>query len=282
MSGIAILLDRLNSQKFMYWVFGIVLFAHLVLFIKYPPSFEMSFFTRLGENLKDIFPTALLVTLLPAIHKRMDKVITRKRINIISMAVIFLCLVYQLVGVSGQAWSTVAFSGLLILILFNNLSDRYNMSTTIAAIFSFMVVWVGWVGFEIIFKVGQYLYHPMVFGLTEDVQYRNFIGGIMMMGKWMFPAVLFIAYVVSESKKAIKIKLGNYRYFLPVAAVCIAATSIWLITGFLIPIPVDEKGLPYILELNYWTNEHLQFSISRLSQITMMTALPILFLRKGG
>lgn len=273
------MLDKIIIKpRYISLAFIIVAFAHLLLFIKYPASLEANGFTAMGEELKTWLPAMLLFTLLPRAQKNLNKIITVNRINILGSIFITMCIGYQLFGVSGQAWSTLAFSGLLILLLFNNLTNRYNMSKTLTLVFSFMIVWLGWVLFEIVFQVGLWFHYPSYFQYTD----KHLFSVLLRMGQWLFPALLYIYFVISEKKMITpRIKLGNYWLFAVIIVISTISTYIWFSNNMLIPIPVDAKGVFSVLEINYWTQEHLWFSVSRLSQISIMSALPILFLRKG-
>lgn len=278
MSGVKILLNKLINRTTIYWLFGIIVFAHLLVFIQYPFADGSSYFTNLGERMKSVVPYLLLITLLPAIHNRLDK-INIKVVNGVSLAFIGLCIIYQITGVSGQAWSTVAFSGILVLVLFNNIRSSHKISQTIAFVFSFMVVWLGWVIFEVLFQAGTWFYYPILY----DGLFTNFLKVIVKLIEWLIPALLFIGATMYEKKTIMpRIKLGNIRYFAILIGVGIIATVIWFYNGMLIPLPVGNDGVMYATEINYFTQNHLWFSISRLSQTSIMLALPVLFLRKGN
>jgi hypothetical protein len=273
------LLNKFNGNKFaiLYLLLGAITLAHLCIFIQYPFAPEISIFTALGEKLKAILPAILLITLLPMVYKTVDKVINTTVVNVVSLAFITLCVIYQIANVSGQAWSTVAFSGALILLLFNHTLTRYKISKTVALVFSFMVVWLGWVVFETIYQIGLWYYHPLAFGNNSENYYRV----IITMVQWMIPALLYIFCVIAEKKAILpKMRVSNYKYFIAFIGVCIIATSIWYSNGMLIPVPFDANDTPYLLELNYLTREHLEFSLSRLSQISMMLAVAVLFFRR--
>ena len=276
MFGMLTLLNKLTNRTTLYWIFGTMVLLHLVVFIQYPFADGSSFFTSLGERAKSIVPYVLLITLLPAIHKRLDKISTTV-INVSSLVFIALCIVYQIAGVSGQAWSTVAFSGLLILVLFNNILSRHTISKTIAFVFSFMIIWFGWVIFEIIFQTGLWFHYPIIYGNV----FTNYLNVMAKMLQWLFPTALFMFAVMREKREIIPyFKRTDYRSFTILVAIFIITTGIWFSNGMLIPLPVDENGVMYSLDVGYWTQEHLEFSISRLSQISIMTAFAVLFFKR--
>ena len=277
MSGIVLALNRaISKPKTFYWLFGTIVVLHLFIFIQYPFADGTSIFTSFGERAKSVLPYVLLITLLPAIHNRLDK-IKPKVVNAVSLVFIALCLVYQIAGISGQAWSTVAFSGLLILLLYNNILARYTISSTIAFVFSFMIVWFGWVIFEIIFQTGLWFYHPIIYNGV----FTNYLNVMVKMIQWLIPTALFMFAVMREKKEIIPyFKKTDYRSFTFLVLLCTIATTIWFYNDMLIPLPVGDDGIMYLTEINYFTQNHLWFSISRLSQISIMSAFAVLFFKR--
>ena len=264
-----------NTSAILYLAFGAIVLAHLLLFINYSFQAEVSVFTALGENLKTLLPLALLATMLPVVYRVLDRVVNTTVINILGLSLIALCVGYQIANVPGQAWSTVAFSGALILILYNYILKRHSISNTVALVFSFMVVWMSWELFEVVFQIGLWFYHPETLGYDVG----NLVTVMRLMALWLLSPVVYVLYVVTNKDVAPMVALGNYRRFGIIMGICAIATGVWFVTGMLIPIPLDANGAQYLLEVNYFTNEHLQFSISRLSQITIMVAFPLLFIR---
>jgi len=266
----------------MHWLFVVIALAHLLLFIKYTSIAEGRVFTSLAITLdwrlKTALPIALLVTLSPDVRKVLDKLISPTVVNRIGLAIIAVSVGFQIGSVPGQAWSTLAFSFALILLLYNSLLARHKISNTVAWVFSFMAVWLGWVVFEAVFHTGQWLIHPHFYGYDWRAYYKLMLQLVM----WSTPPLLYICWAMS-GKLAIepKVRLGNLKPLLALIGIAVVATAAWFKTGMLVPIPLDHNGAPYLMEINYLSMEHLEFSISRLSQISIMMAAAVLFYRRG-
>jgi len=264
------------------WLFGIITVIHLFIFIKYTTTVDGHVLVKLSATLdwrlKTAIPIALLVTLSPDVRRVLDRLISPTTVNRISMVLIAISVGLQIATVPGQAWSTLAFALSLILLLYNNLVIRHNASSIAAWVLSFMVVWLGWVVFEAVFHTGQWLIHPNFY----NYDWKAYCKIMMQLVMWATAPALYI-YCALSNKLPInpKMRLDNRKLFFVLIGIAVVAVAVWFKTGMLVPIPVGSDGRPYVLEISYMSIEHLEFSISRLSQISIMTAAAILFFRKG-
>lgn len=263
------------GSKFWLGLFGLVTVLHLLVFIKYPFSdpANLSFFTEYGEQAKTYLPILLLATLVPRVYGFTDKFVKEKAVNIAGLMFLALCLIYQTAGVSGQAWSTLAFSSSLILLLYNFIISHHQISQTQAIIFSFMVAWLGWIVFEIVFQIGLWFYYPMAFAENWNI----FMFVMMKLVLWGTPAIVYMVYMLKDKFIKPRIEIRNKGVFATLMLVASIAVVVWYLNGMLIPIPVTEEGVSYLLPIDHFTREHLEFSISRLSQISIMSAFVFLF-----
>jgi len=266
------------------WLFVIITFAHLLLFIKYNSTVEKSVLTNLAITLdwkiKTGLPIALLITLAPDTRKVLDRLLSRATVNKVGLLLIAVSVGFQIGSVPGQAWSTLAFSFALILLLYNNLLAKHKMSNTVALVLSFMAAWLGWVAFEAVFHTGQWLIHPHFYGYDWRAYYKL----MLQMAVWTTAPIIYIRWATAGAGKdgaEPRLKLGNPKLFLTLIGIAAVATAIWFKTGMLVPIPLDHNGVPCPVEIHYLTTEHLEFSISRLSQISIMLASAMLFYRRG-
>jgi len=262
------------------WLFVIITFAHLLLFIKYNSTVERSVLTNLAITLdwkiKTGLPIALLITLAPDTRKVLDRLLSQATVNKVGLLLIAMSVGFQIGSVPGQAWSTLAFSFALMLLLYNNLLAKHRMSNTVALVLSFMIAWLGWVAFEVVFHTGQWLIHPHFYGYDWRAYYKL----MLQMAVWTTAPIIYIRWAIAGAGKdetEPRLRLGNPKLFLILIGIAAVATTIWFKTGMLVPIPLDHNGVPCPVEIHYLTTEHLEFSISRLSQISIMLAPAMLF-----
>lgn len=253
---------------------AIITFLHLVIFIQYPATPGASNLTIYGEYAKMTLPLLLLITLIPKIHTWLDSIVTKYiPINLSGLVFLFACLGLQIANVPGQAWATLTFTTAIILLLYNYLRSNHTISQTLAITLSFMTVWLGWVLFEVIYQTGLWIYYPE----TWESNIRGFIRTMITMAQWALPAAAYI-YVVTKRPELIKADIQPKlttrvnKLTIILLAVCTIATILWFSRGMLVPIPIGADSKLYTLEINYWTIRHLDFSISRLSQISMIMA----------
>lgn len=255
----------------MYVLLSIMTVLHLVFFTQYAfdPHPTSNVITVVGEVMKTAVPYLLLLLMLPWMEKFADRFTGRAIVNVGGLALTVLCIFNQLADTPGQAWSTVAFSTLLILTAYNYLVERRKYPTTMSLVLSFMSVWAGWVVFETIFQVGLWFYHPRVY----DGNFMVLIMSIRNMLMWLLPSLVYMGYTLWRRKARITLSTS----LTCIASIAVIATFMWMYAGMLIPIPVDSNGVAYRLTINYWSVEHLEFSVSRLSQICIMGAGALLF-----
>lgn len=263
----------MRLSKTVQVAFGVVTLLHFVVFIKYPFDPHPNTITMLGEVMKTAIPFFLLATLIPSVSSFLDKLLHRDIVNSVSLFVVVGCLANQIVDAPGQAWSTVAFATLLILLTYNYLIGRHELGSTNALVLSFMSAWFGWVVFETLFHTGLWIYHPSVYngdGLSLFASYKTMV-------LWSIAPLSYISFQVWYNKMHIRIS----KTFIVLCVLGTAATIAWFTTGMLIPLPVGPDGLSYRPPIDYFSLEHFEFSVSRLSQISIMCASVALFV-KGG
>lgn len=262
---------QFSWSKVSNFLLGIMLVLHLLVFTKYSFDPNPNGFTLLGEILKHYLPMGLLVTLLPPVRRLLDKLAYRPLINVAGIAFALFCVIYQIRDVPGQAWSTVAFSSLLILSMYNYVYQRYQLSPTTSIVFCFMTVYTGWLLFEVIYQIGLWYSHPISFGYS----YATFLQTLRTVVIWMILPMVYIVFTIMGRRIAAAFTLP----LLIVIFICVSTAIIWIATDMLVPIMIDAAGNAYRIPIGYFTLEHLQFSISRLCQISMMGGSALLFIR---
>lgn len=266
----------MKQSTLIYILFVIVSALHLLVFITYSfdPNPTKNFLTVSGEIMKTAIPFILLATIIPAVRRVTNTLLPRTVVNTVSLGVMVVCVVCQVLDVPGQAWSTVAFSVVLILSMYNYLLDTNSrLDRTTAITFSFMMAWAGWVVFETVFQIGLWYYHPRVY-------LGNWVVLIMSMRNmllWLVAPVTYIAYVMWTHRASMRFT----RLFGVLMFLSIIATVTWFSRGMLIPLPADEEGRTYRLAIEYMSADHLDFSISRVSQVCLMGSIMSLFVHDG-
>lgn len=251
----------------LYGALGLITVLHLVVFIQYyfvSDSFspETNKITLIGELMKTYLPLCLLATLIPAVHRWFNRVLPTSVVVLAGIVFIALCLINQVVGSPGQAWSTVAFSTILILAMYHYLSTRCTVSRTVLIVLCFMAVFLGWVAFEVIYQVGLWHYHPEVFEFSSNA-FRATLRTVI---TWFIAPLSYIVYVLMSKKIRLRLNLP----LVILIVVSAAATYLWFYRGMLVPTYIDSNGDIQGLNIGYFTMEHLDFSISRLVQIGIM------------
>lgn len=259
---------KLTWNTVLYGALGTMTLLHLLVFTKYPFDPYPNTTTLVGEALKTCVPLGMLVALIPAVHKLSDTIVHRPAVNVLGLVLAAFFVVNQIVNTPGQAWSTLAFSTLLILVLYNHINSTHDLGNTLSLVLSFMAVWTGWLVFEMIFQIGVWCYHPDTFDSISA-----FLMTLRTVIMWMIPPAVFVEFLLLRSKVSIQ----PMKLSLVLATVGVAATFVWFSTGMLVPILIGPDGLPYRIDIYYFTLEHLQFTVSRLSQISIMGVSVTLF-----
>lgn|GEM_PF-3680625 len=186
--------------------------------------------TALGTYISELqwaVPSLLLVffVLFPVVQK--IKFLTIKNVAILGFVALIVCLVLQLLGISGIWWSWDTMGLLVIIVLGVMIYNQGKLKDIDAILLSLCVVFIGFGIFEIIYQVGV-----LKFDNFFSANPKNFWIVMMELFFWIFPSYFTINYLSMKYKNMFH---ANW-YALVSLVLAFVAGLLWFTHGFAIPI----------------------------------------------